>query len=392
MTAHVSAVGAAARAGLRGAVIIRGLSKSFGQAPVLHDVTLDILPGEFVTILGPSGCGKSTLLRIIAGLEQQDRGSIAIDGQAIDRLAPDARNVAMVFQSYALYPHLTVAENIAVPLGMRELSAWARLPLLGGLVPGSGALRRGIRERVHEVAGQLRILELLGRKPGQLSGGQKQRVAVARAMVRQPRLFLMDEPLSNLDAALRVHMRAEIVQLHRKLGTTFLYVTHDQVEAMTMSDRVVVMMAGRPLQFATPAEIYADPEHLDIAKFVGSPPINVLPATADGDGIACCGRRLPLAFGAAASAGLRLGIRPNRIACVAPGADTLPGSVVHRENLGADLFVHVAVEGADAPLVVRCDPADLGTTAIGTRVHLALSLAHVLAFDASGRRVRAAAP
>ena len=257
---------------VRGAVRIAGLGKQFGETVVLDGIDLDIAAGEFVTILGPSGCGKSTLLRIVAGLETESTGSVAIDGAPMKGLAPNARDIAMVFQSYALYPHLTVAENIAVPLRMRQLTSMQRL---FGLAPR--AVRRSIAAEVQSVAAMLRIESLLARKPAQLSGGQKQRVALARAMVRRPRVFLMDEPLSNLDAELRVHMRAEIAQLHRQLGATFLYVTHDQVEAMTMSDRVAVILGGRLQQVASPDALYRDPDTLAVAQFVGTPRINVLP-------------------------------------------------------------------------------------------------------------------
>ena len=226
-------------------VTIQAIDKSYGALAVLNGVDLEIADGEFVVLVGPSGCGKSTLLRIIAGLEQQSGGSILIDGKAVDKLHPSHRDIAMVFQSYALYPHLTVAENITVPLRMRRLSFAQRLPLLGRWIPGASEINAGISRDVNEAMETLAIAHLADRKPGQLSGGQRQRVAVGRAMVRQPQAFLMDEPLSNLDAELRVHMRAEITELHSRLATTFIYVTHDQAEAMTMADRIAVMICGR---------------------------------------------------------------------------------------------------------------------------------------------------
>jgi multiple sugar transport system ATP-binding protein len=201
---------------------------------VLEDVDLTVEPGEFLTLVGPSGCGKSTLLRIIAGLEAADRGSVAIGGRTVDLLPPDQRDVAMVFQSYALYPHMTVAGNMATPLEMRRLTLAERLPLVRLLSPRRPRVMRGIMAELRAVAETLQIADLLDRKPARLSGGQRQRVALGRAMVRRPRVFLMDEPLSNLDAALRVHMRSELAELHARLGITFIYVTHDQVEAMTM--------------------------------------------------------------------------------------------------------------------------------------------------------------
>jgi multiple sugar transport system ATP-binding protein len=238
-------------------VELRGIAKAFGRAQVLREVGLSVRDGEFLTLVGPSGCGKSTLLRIIAGLERQDGGTVAIGGAGVDHLRPAARNVAMVFQSYALYPHLSAFDNIATPLMMARLSLLERLPLLRHLSPRRRRVMRAIAEDVRAVAAQLRITELLARRPGQLSGGQRQRVALGRAMVRSPAVFLMDEPLSNLDATLRVHMRSELAELHARLGTTFVYVTHDQVEAMTMSDRVAVMDEGRILQLGSPAELYA---------------------------------------------------------------------------------------------------------------------------------------
>ncbi|MCR8724685.1 ABC transporter ATP-binding protein [Frigidibacter sp. ROC022] len=378
----------AGHASRRGAVEIRGLTKSFGAVSVLKGVDLRIAPGEFVTILGPSGCGKSTLMRIVAGLERQDGGEILIDGGSVDEMRPSARDIAMVFQSYALYPHLTVRENIAVPLRMRELSAVQRLP---GARLLSASARRAVREAdraVRDVAALLKIEPLLDRKPGQLSGGQKQRVALGRAMVRKPRVFLMDEPLSNLDAELRVHMRAEIAQLHRSLGVTFIYVTHDQAEAMTMSDRVVVMMNGMPLQIAPPEEIYDDPADLAVARFVGSPRINVLDGRVQGGGIAAAGVVLPLATGLADGTSVQVAIRPNRATLdPAVAAPRVSGRLVHRENLGSDLFLYVATEGSAEPLIVRQDPGIAGRLAVGEAAEVGLPVEHVYVFDAEGRRI-----
>ena len=215
-------------------ISIEGVRKSFGPVEVLKDISLEIADGEFLTLLGPSGCGKSTLLRIVAGLERNDAGAIAIGGRRVDELPARDRDIAMVFQSYALYPHMTVAENIGLPLSMRRMNVWQRLPWLGSLLPGTAAARKTIARDVAEAAQALEIGPLLGRKPGQLSGGQKQRVALGRAMVRHPAAFLLDEPLSNLDAKLRVQMRTELTELQRRLGATMIYVTHDQAEAMTM--------------------------------------------------------------------------------------------------------------------------------------------------------------
>ncbi|MGO8711304.1 MAG: ABC transporter ATP-binding protein [Rhizomicrobium sp.] len=371
-----------------GAVTLTGVTKQFGPVVVLRGIDIDIHPGEFITILGPSGCGKSTLLRIIAGLERQSSGSVAIDGAVVDGLRPDERDIAMVFQSYALYPHLSVFENIAVPLRMRRLSACKRFRA-ASLLPGVRRITRDIAQDVLAVATTLRIEELLQRKPGQLSGGQKQRVALARAMVRKPRAFLMDEPLSNLDAELRVHMRAEIAQLHRQLGTTFIYVTHDQAEAMTMSDRVVLIVDGTPLQIGSPDAIYGDPDDLRVAQFMGTPRINVLPAVATSRGIDVLGALLPLPTGVTPGMKLQVGIRPGRLA-PATGERGLTGRLAFRENLGSDLFLHVEVEGAKTPLVAHCDPAESGAWRIGERVSLAIAPKHVMLFGMDGRRLRAA--
>jgi multiple sugar transport system ATP-binding protein len=226
---------------------------------VLKAVSLDVRDGEFLTLVGSSGCGKSTILRVIAGLESQDTGAVRIAGRSVDHLRPKQRNVAMVFQSYALYPHMSVKDNIAMPLIMQRLRLAERLPVIGRLSPRRAGVVEEIDGEVSAVARQLQIEQLLARKPSQLSGGQRQRVALGRAMVRRPDVFLMDEPLSNLDAKLRVHMRTELTDLHRRLGVTFVYVTHDQVEAMTMSDRVALMDEGRIVQLGAPADLYHDP-------------------------------------------------------------------------------------------------------------------------------------
>ena len=384
MQAVSPGVAGVARPAPRGAVGLAGIAKQFGTTSVLRGIDLDIRAGEFITILGPSGCGKSTLLRIIAGLEAQSAGTVAIDGLSMDGLPPDRRDIAMVFQSYALYPHLTVAENIAVPLRMRRLTRLQRLPG-GGVLPGVRRIGASIEEAVRSVAATLRLESLLDRKPAQLSGGQKQRVALARAMVRQPRAFLMDEPLSNLDAELRVHMRAEIAQLHRQLGATFIYVTHDQAEAMTMSDRVAVILEGELRQIASPGELYRDPDDLRVARFVGTPRINVLPAGATAAGIDVLGRPLARPSGLPAGTKLQAAVRAERLAVAEEGAS---GRVVYRENLGSDLFLHVAVDGAAAPVIVRCDSSALDATAIGTSVALDIPPEAPLLFDLDGRRLR----
>jgi multiple sugar transport system ATP-binding protein len=369
-----------------GKVSLRRIAKTFGQTQILKGLDLDITPGEFITILGPSGCGKSTLLRIIAGLARQDSGTVSIDGQLADGWPPNERDIAMVFQSYALYPHLTVAENIAVPLRMIRLNWLQRLPGARLLPLGVAPLLKKIRNDVDRIANMLHIEQLLDRKPGQLSGGQKQRVALGRAMVRSPCVFLMDEPLSNLDAELRVHMRAEIAQLHRQLQTTFIYVTHDQAEAMTMSDRVVVMMDGEILQAAPPDVIYNNPTHLRVAQFVGSPRINLFPGTATRDAIEVLGERIPLKTGLAAGTPVQVAIRPHRIS-LPQDRTKIAGKLVHSENLGSDLLLHLEVRGCNDRIVVRTEALLTAAWQIGGIVPISLPFGAVLIFDAEGRRV-----
>ena len=347
-------------------ISLDGVTKSFGAVEVLRDVSLDIADGEFLTLLGPSGCGKSTLLRIIAGLERNDSGSISIGGRRVDALRARDRDIAMVFQSYALYPHMTVAGNIGLPLTMRRMNAWQRLPFIGRLLPGTRAARAGIAREVAEVAQSLDIGQLLDRKPGQLSGGQKQRVALGRAMVRHPAAFLLDEPLSNLDAKLRVQMRAELTELQRRLGVTMIYVTHDQAEAMTMSDRVAVMLAGKLQQVAPPRKLYDDPETLAVAEFVGSPKINVIPV--DGG------------FQAVRPEAMEL------VATDAPGA--MAGRIRLVEHMGSESLVHVEVPDITLPLIARLDALSDRDPQRGEAVGLRSLPGRTLRFDAKGVRVR----
>jgi multiple sugar transport system ATP-binding protein len=367
-----------------------GISKSFGASPVLKGISLDVADGEFLTLLGPSGCGKSTLLRILAGLETQDAGSIAIGDRIVDGLRPKLRDVAMVFQSYALYPHMTVAANMALPLRMRRLSSWQRLPIIGGVMPGSSAAKREIEAEVRDVAAALGIDHLLSRKPGQLSGGQRQRVAVGRAMVRHPAAFLMDEPLSNLDAKLRVQMRTEIKDLHRRLGATFIYVTHDQAEAMTLSDRVAVMLDGELLQVAPPQEIYAFPENKRVAEFIGSPKINLLNGVARKSGVVEIeGQYLALEMRLPDGAPVTLGIRPEAFfLAAAKTSQTLSGSVRLVEHMGSDLFVHLERPGSTEPLVARLPAERARHLTIGQSLHLGVAPERILPFASDGRRIR----
>ncbi|NTE66143.1 ABC transporter ATP-binding protein [Agrobacterium tumefaciens] len=375
-------------------ITINKISKSFGSTSVLRDVSLDIADGEFLTLLGPSGCGKSTLLRILAGLEVQTGGSIAISGRAVDGVRPKKRDVAMVFQSYALYPHMTVAQNMGLPLRMRRLSAWQRLPVIGRWLPGTKQTVEEIDKDVMRTAKALGIGHLLARKPGQLSGGQRQRVAVGRAMVRQPAVFLMDEPLSNLDAKLRVQMRAEIKELHDRLGVTFVYVTHDQSEAMTMSDRVAVMLDGELLQVAPPQEIYADPDDKRVAEFIGSPKINMLEAKLhDGSLADTAGTSFSLAADVVQDqtlgSTLTLGIRPEAFHLVdGPGLNVLTGAVRLVEHMGSDLYVHLDVPGTDHPLVARLLAERAPHIVSGQTLHLGVKPERVLLFAADGKRLR----
>ncbi len=354
---------------------------------------MDIADGEFLTLLGPSGCGKSTLLRILAGLEFQDHGSVAIDGRSVDGVAPKRRDMAMVFQSYALYPHMTAAENMALPLTMRRLNAWERLPVLRRLLPSARRGSADIQAEIDRTARALGIEQLLARKPGQLSGGQRQRVALGRAMVRQPAVFLMDEPLSNLDAKLRTQMRREIKDLHLRLGTTFIYVTHDQTEAMTLSDRVALMLDGDVLQVASPQEIYANPQDLRVAEFVGSPKINLI------RGAACVDGALQLA-GAVIQAErpvqngevVTLGIRPEALHLAqGPGPGVLAGPIRMIEHVGSDVFAHVHLAGPDCIVTARLAAGQAPHLLRGQILHLDARPDKVLVFTRDGRRACPAA-
>jgi multiple sugar transport system ATP-binding protein len=370
---------------------LRNIQKSFGVTSVLRDLTLDIRDGELLALVGPSGCGKTTLLRIIAGLDHADVGDVYIDDEAVDALPPKKRDVAMVFQSYALYPYMTVRENMALPLAMRRLSRWQRLPLLGRWWPGSAVLRREINDVVQTTAEPLGLMPLLDRRPSQLSGGQRQRVALGRAMVRHPKVFLMDEPLSNLDAKLRVDTRAEIAQLHRRLGATFVYVTHDQVEAMTMSDRVALMVDGRLLQVAPPQEIYDDPSDLRVAEFIGTPRINTLTAKPIDGGLEIGRQRWPLQIANSGNALVQIAVRPEWFELIeadkpALGKGVLQGTLVHIEQLGSETLLHVSVPDQKGSILARVHPARARNLHAGATLALATSTA--LAFDAEGKRLR----
>ncbi|MDH2347763.1 ABC transporter ATP-binding protein [Bradyrhizobium sp. SSUT77] len=371
-------------------VAINQITKSFGATPILRDVSLEVAEGEFLTLLGPSGCGKSTLLRILAGLEVQDGGSVTIGGRVVDGMPPKRREVAMVFQSYALYPHMTVADNMGLPLRMRRLSAWQRLPVLGRLLPGTNRASVEIQSEVTRTADALGIGHLLGRKPGQLSGGQRQRVAVGRAMVRHPAVFLMDEPLSNLDAKLRVQMRAEIKELHKRLGVTFIYVTHDQAEAMTLSDRVAVMLEGELLQVAPPQQIYANPTDRRVAEFIGSPKISMLDGVMrEGGLVDVAGSTLAVDLNRDAGAEVTLGIRSEAFHLAErSGPGSLTGSVKLIEHMGSDLYVHLDLPSVAQPVIARLLAERAPRIAIGQVLNLGVQPDRVLMFTRQGLRIR----
>ncbi|MGO8824837.1 MAG: ABC transporter ATP-binding protein [Acidimicrobiales bacterium] len=340
-------------------VELQGVSKEFGDVTALRDVTLDARPGEFLVLLGPSGCGKSTVLRLIAGLEAPSAGTIRIGGEAMNRVVTKNRDVAMVFQSYALYPHMSVRKNIEFPLRSR------------------GVPRDDIKDIVPRVAESLRLTAFLGRRPAELSGGQRQRVALARALVRRPKVFLMDEPLSNLDAQLRVEMRAELVDLHRQLGITILYVTHDQIEAMTMGQRIAVLKDGVLQQLDTPETVRDAPANAFVASFVGSPPMNILTGALDeSDGelsvATVAGRmRLP-ALEAALVRQLSLesvlvGVRPEDL-CIERDGD-LAATVSLIESMGR--LQHVTCRLADGHLI-SVQGAEHVAIDVGDRVALSV--------------------
>ena len=370
------------------AIHLRGIGKSFGDTRVLAGIDLAIAPGEFIALVGPSGCGKSTLLRIAAGLEPPDDGQVLLDGRDVTALRAADRDMAMVFQSYALYPHLTTRQNMALPLVMRRLGGFERLPF-AGLLPAVRGKLAAIRAEVAAAAEMLKIAQLLERKPAQMSGGQRQRVALGRALVRHPRAFLMDEPLSNLDAALRVHMRSEIVELHRRAGVVTLYVTHDQEEALGMADRIAVMLGGRILQVATPDAIYRDPVHVEVAAFIGSPRINLLPACVTASGCAeVGGHMLAARIAAPVGADIRLGIRPEHLRLeVEPGAWRLPVRLERIEFLGAEALAHCRAEVVGEKLIARLTPEVAERLRPHAVLHAAAADGAMLVFDGKGQRI-----
>ncbi|MBP1846872.1 multiple sugar transport system ATP-binding protein [Rhizobium petrolearium] len=333
-----------------GSITLKNVSKVFGEAKVIPSIDLDITDGEFVVFVGPSGCGKSTLLRLIAGLEDVSGGNILIDGKDVTAAAPAERGLAMVFQSYALYPHMSVRNNIAFPLKMAK------------------ADKAVIDKKVADAARVLNLTDYLERRPSQLSGGQRQRVAIGRAIVREPSAFLFDEPLSNLDAALRGTMRLEISDLHHQLKTTMVYVTHDQVEAMTMADKIVVLNRGNIEQVGSPLDLYRNPRNLFVAGFIGSPRMNFIEGTY------------------AQSKGARTaGIRPEHLG-LSKDSGVWTGTVKVAEHLGADTFLHLDVDGI-GQITARCD-GEFGAQ-YGDRVHLTPDETKLHRFDDKGIALKA---
>ena len=353
-------------------VTIRSVKKNFGEVPILHGVDIDIADGSFTVLVGPSGCGKSTLLRMIAGLEQISGGEILIGERKVNDLPPKERDIAMVFQNYALYPHMTVGKNMAFALMLAKLD------------------QATIDQKVNRAAEILGLKPLLERYPRQLSGGQRQRVAMGRAIVRDPQVFLFDEPLSNLDAKLRVAMRSEIKELHQRLKTTSIYVTHDQIEAMTMGDKIVVMKDGRIEQTGSPLELYDRPANTFVAGFIGSPAMNFLPGTlrlAGGDATVELGdgTRLGMPRGATGADGQKvvMGMRPEHLVLADQG---IPSQVVVVEPTGADTFIACRHHGAEFAVVFR----ERHDFAPGTTIHLQPDLGRAHLFDAgSGQRLTA---
>lgn len=345
-------------------ITLENVSKSWGETQVLQPMSLEIAEGEFVALLGPSGCGKSTTLFLLAGLYAPTGGTIAFDGHSVNRIDTRDRNVGIVFQSYALYPNLTVRQNIAFPLRFKSM-------------PRDEAARR-----VTEAANLVQIGALLDRRPAQLSGGQQQRVALARALVKEPNVLLLDEPLSNLDATLRTAMRAELKSLQRRLGITTLIVTHDQIEATTMADRVICMNAGAIAQIGSPADLYRRPNDLFVAGFIGSPPMNRLAATAS-DCRAQIGTTT-LALSAEHDGDITLGIRPEDVALVAPELARLVGEVAVIEPMGREVFYTLSTPAGALNVLEHGETA---RHALGDRVGLTCKPGLPLVFDEQGRRI-----
>jgi sn-glycerol 3-phosphate transport system ATP-binding protein len=358
------------------AVSIRDVYKSFGAVNVIQGISIDIADGEFVVMVGPSGCGKSTLLRMVAGLETISSGEIAIGGRVVNRLEPKDRDIAMVFQNYALYPHMSVRDNMAYGLKIQ------------------GREKADIDARVQRAAEILELSKLLARRPRELSGGQRQRVAMGRAIVREPKVFLFDEPLSNLDAKLRVQMRSELQALHQRLRTTTIYVTHDQVEAMTLAHRMLVMNAGKSEQIGAPLEVYSRPATTFVAGFIGSPPMNLIPGSIRGGGKALAtdgdvSVRLPEPRPALDGRQVLLGVRPEHFATCAAGDALLNPNIDFIELLGSDSLVYGHV-GADKTGMRVAARLHTSVVAKEGRLPLRFAAQHMHLFDPeSGKRIEA---
>ncbi len=353
-------------------ISLHGVKKTYPNGfAAVHGLDLEVRDGELIVIVGPSGCGKSTLLRMVAGLETISEGELKIGGRRVNEIEPAARDIAMVFQNYALYPHMSVYDNMAYGLRNRRMPA------------------PEIEKRVRAAAETLGLGTLLQRRPRQLSGGQRQRVAMGRAIVREPKAFLFDEPLSNLDAKLRVQVRVEIKRLQQRLATTSLYVTHDQVEAMTLADRLVVMNAGVAEQIGTPDEVYVRPASVFVAQFIGSPSMNLLAATLAPDGRAVAmpnGAVLPIypAVGDLGERPVSVGLRPEHLFVAAAG--TLNATIELVEKLGADTLLYARIDGDGEAITVRCDGGVRYKA--GETLRLSVEPAHVHLFDAaSGKRI-----
>ena len=353
-------------------VVLRGIRKSFGELEIIKGVDLDVKDNEFVVFVGPSGCGKSTLLRLIAGLEDISAGELSIDGVQVNDLPPAQRGIAMVFQSYALYPHMTVQENMAFGLKLAKES------------------KESIARKVGDAARILQLDVLLDRKPKELSGGQRQRVAIGRAIVRKPKVFLFDEPLSNLDAALRVQMRIEIARLHDELNATMIYVTHDQIEAMTLADKIVVLNAGVVEQVGSPLELYHHPDNLFVAGFIGSPKMNFLKATVsavEGDSatVTLPGGSpitVPVQVGRlSAGDAVTLGVRPEHMIETGGGDGRMPGKVFVVERLGGETFLYIRGEGDD---LITVQAGGDSTSKTGDQLSIGISAVTCHLFDADG--------
>jgi multiple sugar transport system ATP-binding protein len=348
-------------------VYLEQVARRFNAVTAIEDITFEVPDGQFWVLVGPSGCGKSTILRSIAGLDRVTEGNLYIGDRCVNETPARQRDVAMVFQNYALYPHMTVAENLSFGLRMRQADA------------------RSIRARIETVAQALNITHLLDRQPRQLSGGQQQRVALGRAIARQPQVFLLDEPLSNLDAQLRDDTRAELKQLHQQVGITSIYVTHDQVEAMTLADQIVVLNQGRIQQIADPQTVYAKPVNQMVATFLGSPPMNILPGTFEGEGFQIGRERIPeglRSLNLAQGRRFNLGIRPEHIQ-VATDTPHLTVEVTVVEPLGREILVRTTLpveHGGTAP-VLNIQLAPTARPRVGDRLPLQLDLNHLCVFD-----------